>query len=93
MVIARALYSNPEVIVFDEATSSLDYQTEKEIMETIYSVSENRTVIIIAHRITTLKNCNRIFRIDDAARNFFSKETGNLSQKKSLEVINLIFLL
>ena len=46
-------------------------------METIYSISENRTVIMIAHRITTLKNCNRIFRIDGGAaiETSFSRET------------------
>ncbi len=80
VVIARALYSDPEVIIFDEATSSLDYQTEKEIMDTIYSISKNRTIIMIAHRITTLKNCNRIFRIADgiATETSYKKETEKI---------------
>ena len=60
IAIARALYRNPEVLIFDEATSALDNQTEEKLMETIYAVSENRTVIMIAHRWTTLKGCNQI---------------------------------
>ncbi|MCE2715742.1 MAG: ABC transporter ATP-binding protein [Pseudomonadota bacterium] len=60
IAIARSLYHNPDVLVFDEATSALDNQTEEKLMETINSVSKNRTVIMIAHRITTLKDCDRI---------------------------------
>ncbi len=60
IAIARALYRNPEVLIFDEATSALDNETEARLMETIHSVSQNRTVIMIAHRLTTLKNCDRI---------------------------------
>lgn len=58
--IARALYINPEVLIFDEATSALDNETETKLMETINKVSKNRTVIMIAHRLTTLKNCDSI---------------------------------
>ena len=64
--IARALYRNPEVLIFDEATSALDNETEARLMETIHSVSQNRTVIMIAHRLTTLKNCDRIVMMDDS---------------------------
>ncbi len=59
--IARALYRNPDVLIFDEATSALDNETEAKLMETIHSVSKNRTVIMIAHRLTTLKDCNQIY--------------------------------
>ncbi|GAJ46478.1 protein glycosylation K [Holospora elegans E1] len=58
--IARALYHSPEVLIFDEATSALDNETEARLMETINTVSKDRTVIMIAHRLTTLKNCSRI---------------------------------
>jgi len=60
IAIARALYRNPEVLIFDEATSALDNETEARLMETIYAVSQNRTVIMIAHRFTTLKECQKI---------------------------------
>ena len=63
--IARALYNEPEVLVLDEATSSLDDATEAEIMDEIYDVSGNKTLIIIAHRLSTLKRCDRRIRIED----------------------------
>ena len=60
IAIARALYRNPEVLIFDEATSALDNDTEARLMDTINAVSRDRTVIMIAHRLTTLQNCDRI---------------------------------
>jgi ATP-binding cassette subfamily C protein len=60
VAIARALYNNPEVLIFDEATSSLDSPTEARLMETICHVSSGKTVIMVAHRWTTLRECNRI---------------------------------
>lgn len=65
IAIARALYDNPEVLVLDEATSALDNETEEEIMKEIYDVSKDRTLIIVAHRLTTLKDCDRIFVINN----------------------------
>ena len=62
--IARALYHNPEVLVFDEATSSLDGITESAVLEAINNVTKLKTVIIIAHRLTTVKDCNIIYLID-----------------------------
>ncbi|PPE03132.1 ABC transporter ATP-binding protein [Holospora curviuscula] len=64
IAIARALYRNPEVLIFDEATSALDTDTEARLMETINAVSKDRTVIMIAHRLTTLKDCDRIVVMD-----------------------------
>ena len=58
--IARALYDDPEVLVFDEATSSLDGVTENAIMDAIQILSHNKTIIMIAHRLTTLKECDVI---------------------------------
>lgn len=63
--IARALYHNPAVLIFDEATSSLDGSTEKKIMNTIYSLRNDKTIILISHRIKTLKECDYIFFIKD----------------------------
>ncbi|MHD0315033.1 ABC transporter ATP-binding protein [Fusobacterium varium] len=65
IAIARALYDDPEVLVLDEATSALDNETEEEIMKEIYDVSKGRTLIIVAHRLTTLKDCDRIFVINN----------------------------
>jgi ATP-binding cassette subfamily B protein len=63
--IARALYKEADVIIFDEATSSLDNETENSIMESIKNIDSDITIIIIAHRLTTLIDCNLIIRIDD----------------------------
>jgi len=60
IAIARALYRQPEVLIFDEATSALDNDTEAKLMKTIYAVSQNRMVIMIAHRLSTLKDCHKI---------------------------------
>lgn len=60
IAIARALYRNPEVLIFDEATSALDNKTESRLMETINAIKKKRTVIMIAHRLTTLKECTQI---------------------------------
>ena len=64
IAIARALYRNPEVLIFDEATSALDNNTEAKLMETINAIRKNHTVIMIAHRLTTLKNCDRIVEME-----------------------------
>ena len=61
--IARALYNDPEILVLDEATSSLDSKTEIEVMNSIYTMKGNLTKIIIAHRLSTLNNCNRILEL------------------------------
>ena len=63
--IARALYSDPEVLVLDEATSALDNETEKAVMDAIDSLAGKKTMIIIAHRLTTIKNCDRIMYVRD----------------------------
>ena len=63
--IARALYHNPEVLIFDEATSALDNKTEAELMSAIENISGKLTIVMIAHRLTTLKNCNKIYHIEN----------------------------
>jgi ABC-type multidrug transport system fused ATPase/permease subunit len=62
--IARALYHEPKLLVFDEATSALDYETEQSVMQAIAGLTHKKSIIIIAHRLTTLKNCDWVFRID-----------------------------
>ena len=63
--IARALYHNPEIIFMDEATSALDNDTEKEIMTAIDGLKGEKTLIIIAHRLTTIENCDIVFKISN----------------------------
>ena len=63
--IARALYDNPEILVLDEATSALDTETEQKIMDEIYTVSANKTLIVIAHRLSTVERCDRRIRIEN----------------------------
>ena len=65
VAIARALYYDPEILVLDEATSALDNETENAVMEAIDKLQKNKTLIIVAHRITTLKNCDKIYEIKD----------------------------
>lgn len=61
--IARALYKRSGLIIFDEATSSLDEDTEKDIMDTIYSLDKSLTIILVAHRLSTLKRCDQIYEM------------------------------
>ena len=63
--IARALYKNTKILIFDEATSALDTITESEIMESIYSLEKELTLIIVAHRKSTLINCDEIIEIEE----------------------------
>lgn len=63
--IARALYFQPEILIMDEATSSLDNQTEKFFIDAIQSLRRNMTILIIAHRLTTIEYCDRIYFISD----------------------------
>lgn len=62
--IARALYHNPDVLVFDEATSALDGMTEDAVMQAVQSLSSERTMILIAHRLRTIQACDRILMLD-----------------------------
>ena len=62
--IARALYHNPDVLVFDEATSALDGMTEDAVMQAVQSLSAERTMILIAHRLRTVQACNRIVMLE-----------------------------
>ena len=90
--IARALYQNPQVLIFDEATSALDNLTEQTIINSINLLKKSLTIIFIAHRLTTIKACDKIFHIengrlinqggfDDLSKNdiLFKKMADNLN--------------
>lgn len=64
IAIARALITNPKIIIFDEATSALDYESERVIMENLDKIKRGRTMFIIAHRLSTVKNCDLIVALD-----------------------------
>ena len=73
--IARAIYNKPEVLILDEATSALDNKTEYAVMEAIKNISNKMTIIMIAHRLSTVKKCDKIFLLDN----------GELKEKGSFE--------
>ena len=65
IAIARTLYRDPDIIVLDEATSALDGDTEKAVMEAVDALQGHKTLIIVAHRLSTIKNCTHIYEIAD----------------------------
>ena len=79
IAIARALYKNPSILIFDEATSSVDNETELLLQKAIYSISKDRTTIVIAHRLSTVRNADNIFVLGNGA----ILESGN--HKKLLD--------
>ena len=83
IAIARALYENPEILVLDEATSALDTETETAVMESIDSLHGSKTMIIVAHRLTTIRNGDVIYEIKDGIASERDKEEvlGEVMQK------------
>lgn len=65
IAIARALYNDPEILILDEATSALDNETEKAVMESIDSLHGHKTMIIVAHRLSTISGCDEVYEIKD----------------------------
>ena len=81
--IARALYKNTEILFFDEATSALDHKTEEEIMRSIKLLKGHKTMLIIAHRFSTIKNCDHIFLL----------ENGKIKDQGKFEYLNKKYFL
>jgi ABC-type multidrug transport system fused ATPase/permease subunit len=80
--IARALYHKPKVLILDEATSALDNQTEKEVMDAVSNINKDLTIILIAHRLNTVKNCHMIYKLDNGQfkeSGTFEKLFGNIN--------------
>ena len=63
--LARAMYRNPQVLILDEATSALDNLTEKIVMDAVNKLLKKLTVIIVAHRLTTVQECDQIYLVDE----------------------------
>lgn len=74
VAIARALYENPDILVLDEATASLDNDTETAVMEAIDALQGQKTLIIVAHRLSTIRNCDKIYEIKDGVAELCNKE-------------------
>lgn len=74
IAIARALYSRPQILVLDEATAALDNETENAVMESIDALQGQITMIIVAHRLTTIRNCDKIYEIKDGCAVLRTKE-------------------
>ena len=86
--IARALYKQADVIIFDEATSALDNETEQAVMQSIEALGNDMTVLIIAHRLTTLRNCTQIVELADGG----IKRIGTYAEIVSKEKTNTLAL-
>ncbi|ELS34324.1 MULTISPECIES: ABC transporter ATP-binding protein [Pseudanabaena] len=86
--IARALYHNPEVIIMDEATAALDNTTEREFMQALEAMSGHKTMIMIAHRLTTVKNCDQLYLIKDGTVADMGTYDSLLSKNKEFQVMS-----
>jgi ABC-type multidrug transport system fused ATPase/permease subunit len=63
--IARAMYEDPPILVLDEATSSLDNETEKAVMDAVMGFHGNKTILIVAHRLSTIEHCDIVYRVEN----------------------------
>ena len=83
--IARALYHNPQILVLDEATSALDNLTEQAVMESVHNLENEITVIMIAHRLSTVKECDTIFYLEDGELKGYGSYKDLVESNKSFE--------
>ena len=87
LCIARIMIQNPKVLILDEATSNIDLKTEKKIEKALELVTKNRTTLIVAHRISTIKNCDKIVLIKD--KSVYEEGTHESLMKKKGEYYKL----
>ena len=85
IAIARALFRKPELIVLDEATSSLDIQTEKRIIDNLNKIIKDKIIFMVAHRLTSLKYCNKLLIIDNGVVVDFGNTNRILNKHKELK--------
>ncbi|MDE2154860.1 MAG: type I secretion system permease/ATPase [Xanthomonadaceae bacterium] len=92
VAIARALVSNPRILIFDEATSALDYESERAVMNNMRAICKGRTVLIIAHRLSTVRHADRVIVLDRGAiveqgppRSLLAREDGHFSRLHRLQ--------
>jgi ABC-type multidrug transport system fused ATPase/permease subunit len=87
--IARALYHKPKLLIMDEGTSALDSITEKAIMEAVDNLSNEITIIIIAHRLNIVKKCEEIFFLEDGELTDFGSYKNLMENNKKFQLFNL----
>ncbi|OYQ63895.1 multidrug ABC transporter ATP-binding protein [Pseudanabaena sp. SR411] len=85
--IARALYHNPEVIIMDEATAALDNTTEREFMQALEAMSGHKTMIMIAHRLSTVKNCDRLYLVKNSRISDFGTYNELISKNEEFQAM------
>ena len=85
VAIARALFRKPNLIVLDEATSSLDIQLEKKIVDNLNKIIEDKIIFMVAHRLTSLKFCNKLMLIDNGTIVDFDYTNKILDKHKELK--------
>jgi ABC-type multidrug transport system fused ATPase/permease subunit len=89
--IARALYHDPEMLIFDEATSALDTLTEKLVMEAIQRIRQDKTIVMVAHRLSTVRNCDCIYLLENgtvAASGSFDDLVSSNTTFRKMAMVN-----
>jgi ATP-binding cassette, subfamily B, bacterial PglK len=84
--VARALYHDPPVLVLDEATSALDFETERGVMEAVSALKGTKTILIIAHRLSTVERCDRLYKIEKGTVVLHGAPTEILANKRAEQV-------
>lgn len=87
VAIARAVYHDPDVLILDEATSALDNKTEKAVIDAVHNLERRKTIIMVAHRLSTVKKCDRVFVLDKGAIVAEGTYTELVSNSKQFRVL------